>query len=159
LMTVRGLEQLAAMAARAFCRTLCHLTLTDPTSSVLTDLRRRYNKALPPGTDFSSVPFNCTMVLTQVFISRPWNPKNIEWHNHTFHLHDRWWRLPKRNIKKRRVERYLVGSSALHLIPCPRIPHPQHLLLPTVCRSSQLTLVVQLLFTRGVCYSDGHLPF
>jgi hypothetical protein len=79
LVIMGGMEPLATMAARGLSRTLCHLILMDPTSSVLTDLRRRYRKAFPPKIDSSSVPFNSTMGLIHGFVSRPWNSKNIKW--------------------------------------------------------------------------------
>ena len=52
LVVFGGLEQLATLAAGGFCRTLYHLTAMDPTSSVLIDLRRRYNKVSPPRDRF-----------------------------------------------------------------------------------------------------------
>jgi hypothetical protein len=79
LVIMGGLKNHATMAARGLCRTLCHLTLMDPASSVLTDLRRRYSKAFPLRIDFSSVPFDSTMGLIHDFLSLPWNSKNIEW--------------------------------------------------------------------------------
>ena len=82
LVVMQGLEQLAGAATRGFCRTLYHLTNMDPTSSMLVDVRRRYNKAIPPITDFRSVPFCSTMELIHALASQPGNPKNIRWNRH-----------------------------------------------------------------------------
>jgi hypothetical protein len=82
LVIMGGLEQHATMAARVLCRTLCQLTVMDPTSSVLTDIRRRYNNLLPFRSYLSGIPFNSTMELIHDFVSQPWNPKNIQWRSH-----------------------------------------------------------------------------
>jgi hypothetical protein len=79
LVIMGGLENLATMAARGLFRTICHLTVTNPTSSTLADLRRRYHKAFPPWTDLSVVPFNFTMDLIHTFIRQPWDSKSIKW--------------------------------------------------------------------------------
>jgi hypothetical protein len=47
LVVVEGSEQLATLSAGCLLRTLHILSLTDPRSSILEDLRRRYNSVFP----------------------------------------------------------------------------------------------------------------
>jgi len=54
----RGSEQLAKISALCLLRTLSHLSVTDPMSDDLADLRQRYNKAFPSCTDFGNLPFH-----------------------------------------------------------------------------------------------------
>ena len=82
VVVIPGLEYLAEVAVMSFYRTLCHLTAMDPTSNVLADLRRRYNKVFSPRTDFSGVQFWSTMELIHALASQPGNPKNIQWNKH-----------------------------------------------------------------------------
>ena len=58
---VQGLEELATLSATCFLRTFHHLSLMNPTSSVLADLRQRYNKIFPFGVEFWSLSFYPTM--------------------------------------------------------------------------------------------------
>ena len=44
---VQGLEELAMVAALCFFNTVSHLLVTDPTSSILVDVRQRYLKIFP----------------------------------------------------------------------------------------------------------------
>ena len=53
---VCGSEQLAIVSTICFLRTLRHLLDTGETSSVLEDVRRRYDKFFPPMTDFWGLP-------------------------------------------------------------------------------------------------------
>lgn len=82
VVVMRGLEQLAAIAAIGFCRTLYCLTVTDPTLIVLTDLCQRYNKVFHPRIDVSKVPFSSTMGLIHALASKKGNPRTIEWGSH-----------------------------------------------------------------------------
>jgi hypothetical protein len=76
---IQGLEQLAAMSATCFLRTLHHLSVMDPTSSVLKDIRQRYKRVFPPGTDFGGLPFYYTMTKIRSLANRHWNPRRIQW--------------------------------------------------------------------------------
>ena len=58
---LRGLEELVAVSTKCFLSALLHLLVTDPTSSTLADLRRRYNKVFPPFMDFTGLPSCSTM--------------------------------------------------------------------------------------------------
>ena len=79
IVIMRGLEQLATLSARCFLRTFHHLLVTDPTSSVLEDLRRRYNRAFPSEIDFTGLPFRYTMVAIHILINQHWNPRRLLW--------------------------------------------------------------------------------
>ena len=54
----RGSEQLAKTSALCLLRTLSHLSVTDPMSDDLADLRQRYSKAFPSYTDFGDLSFH-----------------------------------------------------------------------------------------------------
>ena len=73
LVIIQGLEQLATVSARCFFHTLCHLSATDPTSSTLVDLRRRYIRTFPFGTDFNGLPFDRIAMMTHSFAHERWN--------------------------------------------------------------------------------------
>ena len=57
VVTTQGLEQLAMASAICLLRTFSHLSIMDPTSSVLVDIRQRYNRVFPPWTNFGGLPF------------------------------------------------------------------------------------------------------
>ena len=79
LVVMQGLEQLAMVSTTCFFRTFHHLSVTDPTSSVLADLRRRYHVVFPPETDFRGLPFYHTMMKTHNLANKPWNRRNLRW--------------------------------------------------------------------------------
>ena len=66
---IQGLEQLATVSATCFLRTLNHLLDTDPASSVLADVRRRYRRVFPLDVDFTGLPFRHTVARIHVFVS------------------------------------------------------------------------------------------
>ena len=73
----QGSEQLATMSARCFFRTFHHLSVTDPSSYVLKGLCRRYKSIFPPGTDFSRLPFQMTMIHS--LIQKRLSPRPVKW--------------------------------------------------------------------------------
>ena len=75
----QGLEQLAPVSARCFFRTFHHLLATDPTSNILTDLRRRYKRIFPFATNFKDIPFYHTMVMIDVLVAQRQNQHYIWW--------------------------------------------------------------------------------
>ena len=81
IVIMRGLEQLATLSARCFLRTFNHLLTTDPTSSALEDLRRRYNRAFPSEIDFSDLSFRYTMITIHILINQHWNPRLVLWND------------------------------------------------------------------------------
>ena len=82
-----GLEELAPLSARCFYRAFHRLAVTDPTSKVLKDIRRRYLKDFPYPADFSGLsPYpTITMILTLVTEGRspfiPWNDAKLFGHD------------------------------------------------------------------------------
>ena len=69
LVVTQGMEQLATLSARCFFQTFEHLAVTHPTSSILADLRRRYNRIFPNETDFRGLPFYHTMTKIEVSVN------------------------------------------------------------------------------------------
>ena len=63
-------EELATVSAACFLRTFHHLSITDPTSGVLADLRQRYNRIFPFGPDFRGPPFYYTMAKIHDLVNR-----------------------------------------------------------------------------------------
>jgi len=76
---VQGLEQLAAVSAMCFLRTFHHLSVVDPDSSVLKDVRKRYNWVFPAQTDFRGLPFYFTITKIHALANESWNPHHIRW--------------------------------------------------------------------------------
>ena len=81
VMIMQGLEQLAIVSASSFFSTFYNLTIMNPTSSVLTDLHRRYTAVFPPEVDFTGLPFHSTMTTIHALAGRFGNPHYIWWHN------------------------------------------------------------------------------
>jgi hypothetical protein len=71
--TMQGLEELAAVSAMCFLRTFHHLSVMDPTSNVLKDVRQRYREVFDYWTDFSGLPFHWTMTKIRSLVNQPWN--------------------------------------------------------------------------------------
>ena len=61
LAVTQGLEQLATASAMCLLRTFSHLSVVYPISGVLGDVRQRYNRVFPLGTDFKGFPFYYTL--------------------------------------------------------------------------------------------------
>jgi hypothetical protein len=77
---MQGLEELAAASAMCFLRTFHHLSVMDPTSPVLEDIRQRYSKVFPFETGFSgSLPFYFTMTKIESLANRSWDPRHTKW--------------------------------------------------------------------------------
>ena len=79
LVVLQGWEELAEVSVGCFFRTFHHLSITDPNSSVLVDIRRRYDRAFPFETDFRGLPFYHTMLKTHELAGKPWNHVNFKW--------------------------------------------------------------------------------
>jgi hypothetical protein len=76
---IHGLEQLATVSAACFLCTFHHLSVMDPTSRVLKDIRQRYDSVFPPETDFGGLPFYYTMTEIRSLANRHWNPRHVQW--------------------------------------------------------------------------------
>ena len=78
----QGLEQFAIVSARCLFKALRHLSAIRPTSSVLADLRRRYQQMVPHNTDFLGLPFYHAMTNIHAFAIRDWNPRFVLWYDY-----------------------------------------------------------------------------
>ena len=76
---MQGLEQLAAVSAICFLRTFHQLSVVDPGSSVLKDVRKRYNRVFPLQTDFRGLPFYYTITKIHALANKNWNPRHVQW--------------------------------------------------------------------------------
>ena len=75
----QGLEQLAMASALCLFHTVSHLSILDPTSSVLKDISQRYAKVFPAEIVFRGHEFSHTMnAVHRVFI------RSVERHNFTW---------------------------------------------------------------------------
>ena len=77
----QGSEQLSTMSARCFFRTFHHLSVKDPTSGALKDLRQCYDKLFPLDTDFRGLPFQDTMTMVHILIKGRLSSGPVEWDN------------------------------------------------------------------------------
>ena len=67
---IHELEELATLSAMSFLRTFHHLSVVDPTSSVLADLRQHYNTIFPFGPEFGSLQLYPTVARIHDLVSR-----------------------------------------------------------------------------------------
>ena len=121
---VQGLEQLAKVSASGFFRTFHHLIVMDPTSSILTDLNRRYNKVFPTEVDFTGLPFHSTMTMVHTLVNQFGNPRYAWWNNRILPGQEHIpfsqrmveaARLKCRQMPHRKVPRWML-RSALHFL-------------------------------------------
>ncbi|KAF9789706.1 hypothetical protein BJ322DRAFT_1018299 [Thelephora terrestris] len=75
-----GLEQLATESAGCLYHIFCHLTITNPTSSILGHMRPRYSRFFPGAVDWTALPYCHTMVMIHALVRREWGPLHI-WSN------------------------------------------------------------------------------
>ena len=121
---LQGLKELATVSARGLFRTLHHLMVMDPTSSVLADLHRRYNKVFPTEVDFKGLPFYYTMTMVHALADRFGNPRYVWWNKHTLpgqehtQFSQRMLEATQANLRQMRrskVPRWIL-RSALHFL-------------------------------------------
>ena len=88
-MIVHGMEQLAEASAMCFFLTYSRLSITDPMSSVLADIRQHYRRTFPRGLDFSNLPFPHTLGTIHEAIYSWEVEVPIEWTGYkpTYHEH------------------------------------------------------------------------
>jgi hypothetical protein len=79
VVVMQGLEELAAVSAMCFLRTFHHLSVMNPTSVVLEDVRQHYDEVFPSRADFSGLPFYSTMTKIEALANPFWNPHRIQW--------------------------------------------------------------------------------
>ena len=121
-------EELATVSAMCFFRTFHHLSVADPTSSVLTDLRQRYNRIFPFGPEFKGLPFYSTMAKIHDLLNL-----NVQWgeyrpsaHGHVSVARDmaEAARVEYQTARRRKVPRWILRFTlrSLSLDPLPPIP-------------------------------------
>lgn len=82
---VEGFGELATVSAVCLLHTYSHLSVMDPTSSVLGDVRHHYNTVFPPRVDFKGFSFYYTLgTLHELFNSdqRHQQHARIEWQDY-----------------------------------------------------------------------------
>jgi hypothetical protein len=74
---IQGLEQLAEVSAMCFLRTLYHLSIMDPTSTVLKDVRHRYTRIFHPEVPYG-LPFDYTINRIHVLAYKRVDPYYVQ---------------------------------------------------------------------------------
>ena len=82
MVIIQGSEELATLSAICFFRTFHHLSVMDPTSGVLEDIRRRHDRVFPLGTDFRALPFYYPIAKIHGLVNQSWNPRHVRWDNY-----------------------------------------------------------------------------
>ena len=82
LVVIQGLEELAAVSAGCLYRTFHHIRETDPTSSTLDSLLRRYARVFPLEVNFKGLPFYHTMVTIHALTHGQWDFVKFRWDNY-----------------------------------------------------------------------------
>ena len=76
---LQGLEQLAMVSATCLLHTCSHLSVMDPTSGILEDVRQRYGMAFPPDTNFRGYKFYHTLGAIHSVFHPDWNHPWLDW--------------------------------------------------------------------------------
>jgi len=83
VVVIHGLEQLAMASALCLFYTISHLSIMDPTSSVLKDVNQHYEMVFPADIDFCGHQFSHVMnAIHRVFI-RTIDRRNFTWDGYT----------------------------------------------------------------------------
>ena len=92
---VQGSEELATVSALCFFKTVSHLLVTDPTSSVLVDARQRFLKVFPARDGLSGHQAYHTMNAAGCLLIPRWERQSFRWgdckpspHEHTIVAHN-----------------------------------------------------------------------
>lgn len=129
VITVQGLEVLGTVSAGSLFRTFHYLSVVDPASSILANLRRRYDKFIPDRITFSRLPFRYTMLMIHALFKHEWNPCYCEWerpHAKDQILFARYMaetaRLGYRQMRRRKVPRWILRFALFSLSLDPPSP-------------------------------------
>jgi len=76
---IQGLEELAMVSALCFFNTVSHLLVTNPTSSVLVDVRQRYLKVFPPQDGLHYHRAYHTMNAAGCLLIQRWERQSFRW--------------------------------------------------------------------------------
>jgi hypothetical protein len=135
---VQGMEQLAEASVMCFFLTYSHLSIIDPMSSFLVDIRQHYRRIFPLDLDFSGLPFPHTLgtiheatrsdreFWTSIKSPIEWRDYNLTNHEHVAVAHAlsklSWSEYQRRNF--RHAVPPLCLSFALHYLSQDPLPPP-----------------------------------
>ena len=88
VMVMQGSEQLATVSASCLSLTFHHLSITDPASSTLADVCRRYIRVFPRRTDFNSLPPFHPANWIHALVNEGWSPRSTQWADHRLSSQD-----------------------------------------------------------------------
>ena len=78
----RGSEWLAAISAMCFLGSFSSLSVADPTSLVIRDVRQRYERAFPPRVNFRGLPHPVIMSAIYNLFTGPQDRMEIDWRSY-----------------------------------------------------------------------------
>ena len=79
VVVTRGSEQLATASATCLLRTFSHLSVMDPISGVLGNIRQQYGVTFPPDTNFKGFPFCHTLGAIHSAFYPDWEHRWLDW--------------------------------------------------------------------------------
>ena len=79
---MQGSEQLATTSASCLLLTFHHLSVTDPTSATIADIRRRYDRIFPVNTNFDGFSPLHPVIGFHVLVNQHWSSRNTQWADH-----------------------------------------------------------------------------
>ena len=127
-----GSERLATISARCLFRTFHHLSITDPTSSILEGFHQCYDSVFPLGADFRGLPLYHTMTMIHILVKKRLSPGPIEWDNQGLSTQERvplaWYMAKAAQVgyeetERRKVPRWIL-RFALDSLPLNPPPPP-----------------------------------
>ena len=80
--TTHGPKQLGTVSATCLLHTFSHLPVTDPVSTVITDIRLRYHRAFPSDTDYKGYPLYHTLGAIHNALHPDGKHGWLDWGNH-----------------------------------------------------------------------------
>ena len=130
---IQGLEELATLSAMCFFRTFQHLSVMDPNSRILEDVRRRHNRVFLPGTYFGGLPFYYAMAIVHGLVDQTWILHIVEWCNYRLSAQEHTQvardmaeaaRVEYRKSQHRKIPRWMLRFAlhSLSLNPLPPTP-------------------------------------
>ena len=88
VVVMQGSEQLATMSASCLFLTFHHLSVTDPTSATVADIRRPYDRNFPFNTDFDGFPPFHPVIGIHALVNQGWSPHNTRWADYRLSTQD-----------------------------------------------------------------------
>ena len=131
---VPGSKELAATAAVQFLLAFSHTSIVGPASSILKDVRRRYQRTFPHNVDLQSLPFYHTMAVLHGLIYTGEQNEFLEWNGYNIPtpecpslahaLVKIAWSGYQRSDGQRKVPRWVLRFSLPPLSQHPQTPPP-----------------------------------